>query len=1029
MDSPRQTQPGFGDKLKSIFGTKSGMSPAEKEGQRDKNKSTKAGIAAVTKDKDKKDSSTMSGMPATGTDKNTESGMTPVGKESKTGMAPAASNKSSKSGMIAPTPGKSTKSGLAAIGAFFGGGKKQATHQTMPAASIASPEPTIEQPQSFVANPMDNTEASPAGSAALSASASASASPYAQPFLPEQEEDDQPVFTSLSNADLTSKIDMADYSAAAPMPDGVRAQFTAPEFTPSKPIDHYQNQPTSFVFGNKTAEKEISDISEAGGETQSETQGGAHRSPVIAEALAVPSSTAEGAESATAEEPNAFERAVAEALAAEEARAQEQAALAAERAEREAAAAARAMAEIEAGKEAEARAKAQAAAEEARLQAEREAAEVRARTAAEASERAKFEEQERISRAEREARERAEREEAERAEAQRAAQEAELARAAAEARARAEREAAEQAVAAAAAAAAAATAATAAMMKLKEEEERRHREEQAAKEAAAREAALREAEAQEAAAREFAAREAAERHAAERQAAQMAAAQQGGPEIVDTPSKLSGKASQSQLAQMVNRFSKKGTSLTPDGTGAIPAAAEFTQPALEAAQAPMVSEMSTSQAPVDDQQAKSQKKFAELAQRLKSNAAKSSEAPVAVPPPPPPAPTSVAMSQQQPFSSQGDYAGSSYGSDMRSPGSSPSDYNRNTEFQPSNLPDFDLPHTPSGFPDARTGDPGKEPVQTEAFNKKIEAVKKKIEALKANVPGNAAAAAAGGAVAGGAMRPEPDQPRVYESAPPRQSMSASSANLGAPPVNRLLEAAQRAVETGSVSRLPAQRSDDDFAPAMPPSAPAIKQSPRRDDALNDSAVREAEASRKDAARASQEAYSSFRDIGASIKSERTKSTRDVPDRARVRQSFNKQRPPGMLIGGLIVAALAVVAVFTPVKDMIPKAVTSVQNMFHPAPAAKTETVESGSTDIDELISSGKLDRARALEDKQTKSNKWTPKDSERHIKMAEKYADSDPPEYELAIEVLNKIPKKAQFYRKAKTMIRNYQVLKRRSSH
>jgi serine/threonine protein kinase len=1044
---PKQSQPGFGDKLKSIFGTKSGMSPIEKEDKKDKNKGTKAGMAAVTKDKEKKDSSSKSGMPAAEMDKGTKSGMTPAGRESSTGLAPAASGKGARGGMIAPTPDKSTKSGLAAIGAFFGGGKKQATHQTMPAASVASLQPKIEQPSTFIPAAAADPAALAATSAAINAAINAGvgAAAQIQPSAPDlDEDDDEPVFTSLSNADLTSKIDMADYSAAPPMPEGVRAEFTPPAFTPPKPIDHYQNQPTSFVFGNKAAEAEstASAKSEAPAASKSEPPATAHRSPGIAEALAAlksteeeeAPSTAEGAESATTDEPNAFERAVAEALAAEEARAQEQAAVAAERADREAAAAARAMAEIEAGKEAEARAKAEAAAEEARQQAEREAAEVRFRTAAEASERARFEEQEKIDRAEREARERAEREGAERAEAERIAQEADLARAAAEARARAEREAAEQAAVAAAAAAAAATAATAAMMKLKEEEEeKRQREEQlAAREAAAQEAAAKEAAAREFAAREAAAKEAYAREAAaeaaERQAAEMAGAERGGPEIVDTPSKLSGKASNSQLAQMLNRFSKKGASSSPDGAGVAPAA--YSQPQEEMTQAAAASDMSTSQAPIDDQQAKSQKKFAELAQRLKSNAAKSSEAPVAVPPPAPPAPTSVAMSQQQPFSSQGDYAGSSYGSDMRSTGSTPSTYNRNTDFQPSNLPDFDLPNSPAGFPDPRSGDPGKEPVQTEAFNKKIEAVKKKIEALKANVPGNAAAAA-GGAILGAAMRPEPEQPRVFESAVPRQSMSASSANLGGPPVNRLLEAAQRAVETGSVSRLPAQRSDEDqFEPAMPQAvAGANRQAAARaDDALNDSAVREAEASRKEAARTAQEAYSSFRDIGASIKSERTKSTRDVPDRARVRQSFNKQRPPALLIGGLIVAVLAVVAVFTPVKDMIPGAITSVQNLFHAAPASKSETTAE-SADIDELISSGKLDRARALEDKLTKSSKWTTKDSERHIKMAEKYAESDPPEYDLAIEVLNKIPKKAQFYRKAKTLIRGYQSQKRRSSH
>jgi hypothetical protein len=135
----------------------------------------------------------------------------------------------------------------------------------------------------------------------------------------------------------------------------------------------------------------------------------------------------------------------------------------------------------------------------------------------------------------------------------------------------------------------------------------------------------------------------------------------------------------------------------------------------------------------------------------------------------------------------------------------------------------------------------------------------------------------------------------------------------------------------------------------------------------------------------------------------------------------------LLIGGLILAVVAVVLVFTPVNKMIPGIITSAQNMFHPA-GPKTETAAE-SIDIDELIQSGKLDRARALEDKLTKANKWTTKDSERHIKMAEKYAESDPPEYDLAIEVLSKIPKKAQSYRKAKTMIRSYQGMKRRVSH
>jgi hypothetical protein len=43
MDSPKQSQPGFSEKLKSIFGTKSGMTSTDKEDKKDKNKNTKAG--------------------------------------------------------------------------------------------------------------------------------------------------------------------------------------------------------------------------------------------------------------------------------------------------------------------------------------------------------------------------------------------------------------------------------------------------------------------------------------------------------------------------------------------------------------------------------------------------------------------------------------------------------------------------------------------------------------------------------------------------------------------------------------------------------------------------------------------------------------------------------------------------------------------------------------------------------------------------------------------------------------------------
>ncbi|HEY9759804.1 MAG TPA: protein kinase [Oculatellaceae cyanobacterium] len=951
---PRKSQPGFGDKLKSMFGgTKSGMAAAEKEKEK---KGTKSGLPAVAKDKDKPESK----------DKST-----------KTGMAAAADlGKSDKSGKE-----KGTKSGLAAIGAFFGGNKNKETAHD--AVRSVKDDSAAARASGFDAN-----------TAGLTASGGIGGSQYAnQPasfvsgFKPGTPEFKLP-------ESMTPPVETTPVSASV---------ASSPSLSPVLPVE-----PVTQIE-QATPAIEVDEVLSTEEKLES--------------AMPSTETTEPGAE------PNDFDRAIAEALAQEEARMkaeqEEEDARVEERKAREAAAAARAMAEIEAQEKAKVEAKAQ---------------EEQARFAKEAQEK---EEQERAAQ---EQRAREEREQAEREAAEAAARRAEQEAAEAAAR-RAEQEAAEAAARARAEQEAAEAAARVRAEQEAAEAAARARAEQEAAEAAAR--ARAEQEAAEAAARVRAEQEAVEA-AARARAEQEAAAAATGPEIVDTPSKLGpAKANQAQLANMLNRFAKKANSGNEDGPAVglpnaqpaamMPPAAPLNIPTAPVAQAP-------THAPAgeeEDPAVKSQRKFAELAQRLKANAANraANENTGAVPAvqqpaaftPPAPQGEFGASSFNNPGSGLGAAGmaaaaglGAAIGSGMSNLGSS--------QISP---PSFGMPEPgAAAFPEGRMPDGSSEPVKPEALNKKIEAVKKKIEALKAG---------------GVAQKDKPEEPRVFEE-PPKPSLSTSSPNMaGGPPVNRLLEAAQRAVETGSVSRLPAQKSESQPVPAaarfepprplppkaIPPEAPAAMASSEpamRAAAAAAAAVQAAadlDAKRKEAAAMAgvKDSYSSFRNIEQSIKTERTKGQPvQAPDRARVRQSFNKPRIPVLLIIVGCTVVVGGVVGFGPLMKSLPQLQQQVTSLFsgamHPTPA-KSDGQESN--DIDELIQSGKLERARAILDRSTKT-KWTQKDADHAVKIAEKYAQSDPPEYDAAIDVLSKIPRKGPSYRKAQKMVKNYTSLKRRAS-
>ncbi|HEY9680767.1 MAG TPA: protein kinase [Oculatellaceae cyanobacterium] len=962
---PRKSQPGFGDKLKSMFGgTKSGMAAAEKEKEK---KGTKSGLPAAGKDKDKPESK----------DKNTKTGI------------PAAADlgKSDKSGKE-----KGTKSGLAAIGAFFGGNKNKDTAHD--AVRSAKDDSTAARASGFDAN-----------ATGLTTGGGIDGSQYAG----------QPASFVSGFKPATPEFKLPE-SMTPPVE-------TAPVSHPSAPT------PSPVLPAESVTQTEQATSSIA-----------AEEGPSSGDKAELSILSTERSESSA--EPNDFERAVAEALAQEEARMkaeqEEDEARLAERKAREAAAAARAMAEIEAQEKAQAEAKAQ---------------EQQARFAQEAQEREERERAEQEQRA-KEERERAEREEAEavarRAEqeaAEAAARRAEQEAAEAAARARAEQEAAESAARARAEQEAAEAAARARAEKEAAEAAAKVRAEQEAAEAAARVRA--EKEAAEAGARVRAEQEAAEAAARARAEEEAATASATGPEIVDTPSKLgAAKANQAQLANMLNRFAKKANTGNEDAPAVglpnaqpqamIPQAAPLNIPTAPIAQAPA----HAPGAEEEDPAVKSQRKFAELAQRLKANAANraANENTGAVPAvqqpaaftPPAPQGEFGASTFNNPAGGLGAAGmaaaaglGAAIGSGMGNLGSSP--------ISP---PSFGMPEPgAAAFTEGRMADGSSEPVKPEALNKKIEAVKKKIEALKAG---------------GIAQKDKPEEPRVFEE-PPKPSLSTSSPNMaGGPPVNRLLEAAQRAVETGSVSRLPAQKGEPQqsreaarFEPprplppkAIPPEAPAAMASSEpamRAAAAAAAAVQAAadlDAKRKEAAAMAgvKDSYSSFRNIEQSIKTERTKGQQvQAPNRARVRQSFNKPRIPVLLIVVGCTVVIGGVLGFGPLMKSLPQLQQQVTSVFsgamHPTP---TKSDGQESNDIDELIQSGKLERARAILDRSTKT-KWTQKDADHAVKIAEKYAQSDPPEYDAAIDVLNKIPRKGPSYRKAQKMVKNYTSLKRRA--
>jgi hypothetical protein len=313
----------------------------------------------------------------------------------------------------------------------------------------------------------------------------------------------------------------------------------------------------------------------------------------------------------------------------------------------------------------------------------------------------------------------------------------------------------------------------------------------------------------------------------------------------------------------------------------------------------------------------------------------------------------------------------------------------------------------------------------EALNKKIEAVKKRIEALKSG-----------------------SQPAAREdvgaSAPARVSTTSGNmaANSSAPPVNRLLEAAQRAVETGSasVNKLPAQhantdagdanrvppKSDSETRPMQRPTppveakAPAAAPQPRvpsptdslagsAGDVLRASVEMEAKSGKSRGP--AKESYSSFRNIEQSIKSERNRNVVAVGgphDRARVRKAVNKPRFPW------VIALIAIVC-----SGIIGGAI------YFAGPKSPIPHTQNGgataAANVDELISQKKLEQAVIQLDKNQKGGKVNAEDARRYIAIAKAYHEAE--EDESAVSTLNrllskKLPKPE--YKSAKKLLGEY---------
>ena len=261
----------------------------------------------------------------------------------------------------------------------------------------------------------------------------------------------------------------------------------------------------------------------------------------------------------------------------------------------------------------------------------------------------------------------------------------------------------------------------------------------------------------------------------------------------------------------------------------------------------------------------------------------------------------------------------------------------------------------------------------------------------------------------------------------------------------MLEAAQRAVDTGTQSKMPAVKPTDrmlhsgvgtgEFDPAHPakiptssPSAPARpepavppvsnpKLASRSEDAAALAAQLVTQAIKKKQQQqppveeyddeSSGEYNAGFRNVEASVKTERARvgqaNQSARKNRARARASFNKPR-----FGPVIFFFFVFVIV-------IGGGYYYYENYYiHQAPAQMS---------VDQMINANKLVEARQALDKLQKTGKLTQKDSDKYFKIAKKYADQS--KFDQAIDVLQKaFTRRSPGYRKAQNLLKGYKLMK-----
>ncbi len=298
--------------------------------------------------------------------------------------------------------------------------------------------------------------------------------------------------------------------------------------------------------------------------------------------------------------------------------------------------------------------------------------------------------------------------------------------------------------------------------------------------------------------------------------------------------------------------------------------------------------------------------------------------------------------------------------------------------------------------------------QSEALNKKIEAVKKKIEALKSGA--------------------DPGKLSTSGESKLESKLAGSRADRSATTKNRMLEAAQKAVDVGSKNKMaslqPAaggasdQVAASDTAASTPDASPSSPDQKVSSAGVDPSALAAQLVSQAIQKRALQnegefEEPGSFRNIEATIKSERARaskgSTKERPTGARVRSTFAKRRIGPMI--GLFFTILVVAALVIYAGQLIVDQLTAM------SPPASTQAPS-----IDALINANKLEQARAILDAQQKGPKFSPKDADRYIKIAKRYADFK--QYEDAIDVLSKFDRRSPSYRQARKLLKLYNGLK-----